>query len=411
MFLKTPVKCPECMSASKYILLALLLLFLVPTMGAQSNSTCNLTTGSCQTGGAGGIATTIYTNATGKIGKPVYIAFAYAPGCPHCEALDSFITNLSSTYDIRTTYINALANQATLSRYLSYYKVPQSDYGVVPILFVNNTYCVGDTTCISFLSKNIAAFAKGGTPILNPGSGSLGSLTIFEITGLALVDSINPCAFAVLIFLLSTLFMRDPNKRRDLLFGGFAFALGIFIFYLIIGLLLLMGIKAAVALTGLSNAYIYGAFGVFAILLGLLNLKDYFSYGSMGFVMEVPRSWRPKMLATIEKNVLGKIASIPGAFIAGVLVTAFLLPCITGPYFLAGSLLKSLPLGIASIWLVYYNLLFILPMLVITALVYFSFTSVEKASAFREKNIKKLHLIAGLLLILVGIIMFYSFAA
>ncbi len=399
------------MAASKYAAMAMLLLLLIPIAVAQPNSTCNLTTGSCINGQGTGIVTTIYTNATGKMGMPVYIAFAYAPGCPHCEALDSFIMNLSSTYDIRTTYINAIANQTALSRYLGYYKVPQSDYGVVPILFVNNTYCVGDASCISFLSKSIAAFAKNGTPVMNPGSGNLGGLTIFEITGLALVDSINPCAFAVLIFLLSTLFMRDPNKRRNLLLCGFAFALGIFIFYLIIGLLLLTGIKAALALTGLSNAYIYGAFGAFAILLGILNLKDYFAYGSMGFVMEVPRKWRPRMLATIEKSVLGSLASIPGAFIAGVLVTAFLLPCITGPYFVAGSLLKSLPLGTAAIWLAYYNLLFILPMLVITALVYFSFTSVEKASAFREKNIRKLHLIAGMLLILVGIIMFYSFVA
>ncbi len=393
------------MSFSKYAALALLLLFVVPTIGAQSNSTCNLVTGSCRIGPSSGALTAMHTNATGK---PIYMALAYAPGCPHCEALDNFIANLSLKYNIRMTYINALTNQAALSQYLGYYKVPQSDYGVVPVLFINNTYCVGDTPCMSFLSNNMASFAARGTPVLAPSPSNLGSLSILEITMLALVDSVNPCAFAVLIFLLSMLFMRDPNKRRTILLGGVAFAMGIFLFYLIIGMLLLLGIKAAVAFTGLSNAYIYGAFGIFAVLLGILNMKDYLSYGGMGFVMEVPRRWRPKMLSTIEKNVLGKIASVPGAFIAGVLVTAFLLPCITGPYFLAGSLLKSLPISVAALWLVYYNILFILPMLVITLLVYFSFTSVEKAAAFREKNIRKLHLIAGLLLILVGAIMFYS---
>ncbi len=410
--LKIQMNSSECMPFPKYAILMLLLILLVPIVSAQSNSTCNLETGTCpMIGSSSGITPVISGNAIGRTGKPVYMALAYAPGCPHCEALDSFIANLSSKYDIQMTYINALTNQTTLSKYLDYYKVPQSDYGLVPILFVNNTYCVGDTQCISFLSSNMASFAAKGTPVLAPHSKALGSLSIFEITALALVDSVNPCAFAVLIFLLSMLFMRDPNKRRTILLGGVAFAMGIFLFYLIIGMLLLMGIKAAVAFTGLSNVYIYGAFGIFAVALGLLNMKDYFSYGSMGFVMEVPRRWRPKMLATMEKNVLNRIASVPGAFIAGVLVTAFLLPCITGPYFLAGSLLKNLPLGVAALWLVYYNILFILPMLVITLLVYFSFTSVEKASAFREKNVRKLHLIAGLLLILVGAIMFYSILA
>ncbi len=398
------------MRVSKQVTLALLILALVPALSAQSNTTCNINTGSCVNSGAG-IVTTIYTNATGKIGKPVYMVLAYAPGCPHCEALSSFIANMSKTYDIRTTYINAIRNQSQLSQYLSHYNVSQSDYGVVPVLFVDNAYCVGDTTCMSLLTNSIASFAKNGTPPVTPGTGNIGSLTILELTGLALVDSINPCAFAVLIFLLSTLFMRDPNKRRNILLGGTAFAFGIFIFYLIIGILLLTGIKAALAVTGLSNIYIYSAFGIFAMLLGALNLKDYFAYGSMGFVMEVPRKWRPSMLATIEKSVLGGFASIPGAFIAGVLVTAFLLPCITGPYFVAGSLLKSLPLGVAAIWLVYYNLLFILPMLIITLLVYASFTSIEKAAKFREKNVRVLHLIAGILLILVGIVMFYSVLA
>jgi cytochrome c biogenesis protein CcdA len=160
--------------------------------------------------------------------------------------------------------------------------------------------------------------------------------------------------------------------------------------------------------TGLQNVYVYGAFGVFSIGLGLFNLKDYISYGALGFRMEVPLRWRPKMLGTMDKVLLGKIASVPGAYVAGVLVTAFLLPCITGPYFVAGSLLKDLSVGSAVFWLLYYNFLFVLPMLIITALVYFSFTSIDKASEFRERNVKKLHLVAGVLLILVGIIMLSS---
>jgi thiol-disulfide isomerase/thioredoxin len=396
-------------NSSKY-LAVVPLIFVYLLLGSSTlNSTCNVTTGVCSTGPNGTLTTTIFYNATNKTGKPIYVALAYAPGCPHCAALNSYIGNLSKKYDIRVTYIDAKDNQTTFSKYLEYYNVSESDWNSVPILFINNTYCVGDTSCISFLSANIAKIAIAGTLLPNVNSTSLGKLSILGVTGLALVDSINPCAFAVLIFLLSTLFMRNPNKRYKILLGGISFALGIFVFYTTIGVILLFGIKSIIAVTNLTNAYVYGAFGIFSIILGLLNLKDYFSYGSLGFVMEVPKRWRPKMLATIDKIMMSEIASIPGAFIAGVLVTAFLLPCIIGPYSIAeGNYLRNLPIGIGILWLLYYNFLFILPMLIITILVYLSFTSVEKAHAFREKNIKKLHLIAGILLIAVGAVILSS---
>jgi thiol-disulfide isomerase/thioredoxin len=395
-------------NGSKYLAIVPLILVYLLLGSSTLNSTCNVTTGACSGGANGTLTTTIISNSTNKIGKTIYVALAYAPGCPHCKALNDYIGNLSKTYDIRVVYINAIANQTIFSQYLKYYNVSESYWDSVPMLFINNTYCVGDTSCISFLSSNIASISLTGALLPNVGSASLGKLTILEITGLALVDSINPCAFAVLIFLLSTLFMRNPNKRYKILLGGISFALGIFVFYATVGVMLLLGIKSALAITNLKNVYIYGAFGIFSIILGLLNLKDYFSYGSLGFVMEVPKRWRPKMLATIDKIMMSEIASIPGAFIAGVLVTAFLLPCITGPYFVAGSLLKDLPVGVGILWLLYYNFLFVLPMFIITSLVYLSFTSVEKAHAFREKNIRRLHLIAGILLLAVGAVILSS---
>jgi thiol-disulfide isomerase/thioredoxin len=376
-----------------------MVLMLLPSI--FGSSTCTIGSNGC---GLNSITlNSIAVNSIGKTGKPVYMVLAFANGCTHCEALNDYIRNLSGTYDIRMTYINAVTNQTALTRYFSYYKVPTDNWDTVPILFVKNAYCVGDTQCESFLSANMAAFAKNGTqPIEVSGSG-LGSLTVAELTGLALVDSVNPCAFAVLIFLLSTLFMRNPDKRHRILLGGIAFALGIFAFYITVGILLVLGIRSVLAVSNLNSVYVYGAFGVFAIILGILNIKDYVAHGKFGFAMEVPKRWRPKMLGTMDK-ILFEFASIPASFIAGVVVTAFLLPCITGPYFVAGSLLRNLPTGAAILWLAYYNFLFILPMLIITALVYMSFTTVEKAHAFRERNIERLHLLAGLMLLIVGIV-------
>ena len=346
--------------------LFIIMLMLLPS--AFGSTTCTVGSKGCPLNSSSTM-NSIAVNSIGKTGKPVYMVFAFASGCTHCEALNNYMRNLSRTYDLRVTYLNALTNQSALAQYLNYYKVPTSDWDTVPILFINNSYCVGDTQCESFLSGNIAALAKNGTQQVTVAGTGLGGITIAELTGLALVDSINPCAFMVLIFLLSTLFMRNPEKRYRIVLGGVAFALGIFTFYITVGILLVLGIRSVLAVSNLKNVYIYGAFGVLSIILGILNLKDYFAYGKFGFAMEVPKRWRPKMLGTMDK-ILFQFASIPASFIAGIAVTAFLLPCITGPYFVAGSLLKNLPTGTAIMWLAYYNFLFVLPMLIITALVY-----------------------------------------
>lgn len=42
--------------------------------------------------------------------------------------------------------------------------------------------------------------------------------------------------------------------------------------------------------------------GIFGILIGLANLKDFFWYGE-GFIMEVPLAWRPRMMKIIQAVV------------------------------------------------------------------------------------------------------------
>ena len=53
--------------------------------------------------------------------------------------------------------------------------------------------------------------------------------------------------------------------------------------------------------------------------------------------------------------------------------------------------------------LIYYNLIFVLPMILITLIVYFGYSKVEKISGWKERNIKLLHLIAGILVFGIGI--------
>ena len=102
------------------------------------------------------------------------------------------------------------------------------------------------------------------------------------------------------------------------------------------------------------------------------------------------------------KIYIRKATSPAGAFLSGLIVSLFLLPCTSGPYFVAGGLLSQMNLLTAAPWLILYNTVFILPMVAITAAVYGGFASVEKISDWREENIEKLHLIAGIILIAIG---------
>jgi len=222
-------------------------------------------------------------------------------------------------------------------------------------------------------------------------------LNFGRITLLALADSVNPCAMAVLTMVLITILIQNPGKRKKVLYAGLAFASSIFVGYLFYGLIIIQFFKTFTEVLRENSVLIYRGLAIFAMVLGGLNIKDFFMYKKGGVGTEMPIWMRPK-----AKKVIQKITSPRGAFIIGFLVTLFLLPCTIGPYIIASGLLSELGTLGALPWLMYYNLLFILPMVIIVGLVYYGFTKVQEVSGWKDKNIKFLHLIAGILLFIVG---------
>lgn len=222
--------------------------------------------------------------------------------------------------------------------------------------------------------------------------------TLGKITLLALADSVNPCAIAVLLMVLITILIQNPEKRKRVLYAGLAFVSAVFIGYIFYGLILVQFFKTFAEFLGKNSSYVYDGLAVLAMLFGALNIKDFFFYKKGSFSTEMPIFLRPKVKRTIEK-----ITSPSGAFIIGFLVTLFLLPCTIGPYIVASGLISGLTFIQTIPWLLYYNIIFLIPMLIIVGIVYFGFARIEDVSGWKERNIKKLHLIAGILLFLVGL--------
>ncbi|RLC37853.1 hypothetical protein DRH29_00345 [candidate division Kazan bacterium] len=216
--------------------------------------------------------------------------------------------------------------------------------------------------------------------------------TFWAITGAAFADSVNPCAIAVLLLLITGLVViKDKNI---ILKTGLAFVAGLYTTYYAIGL----GLLGAVQLAGLGFI-LHKIVGIIAILIGLANIKDFFWYGKLGFVTEVPRSWRPTM-----KGLIKKVASPIMAFVIGVIVTFFELPCTGGPYlFVLGLLSKEFSWSAVLVTLLYYNLIFVLPLVLILLLIRFGYTTADQTMEWKNKNLKILHLVVGIVMVVLGV--------
>ena len=224
-------------------------------------------------------------------------------------------------------------------------------------------------------------------------------LTLPKIVSLAAVDAVNPCALAVLTLMLIAILTYNPKKKKNVLLAGLAFTLSVFIMYLFYGLVIIRFFQVIQTLTAI-RLWLYKILGVVAILLGLLNLRDFFHYKPGRLGTEMPIALRPKV-----KKIISGITSPKGAFVVGLFVTVFLLPCTIGPYVIAGGILSALELMKTIPWLLLYNAIFVLPMLAITLVVYAGIKKVEDVSGWKDRNIRYLHLVAGLIIICLGIAM------
>ena len=255
-----------------------------------------------------------------------------------------------------------------------------------------------DGSSIAYEDMNIENLP--GSPRIWGGSehGPLEAPTVLAVMAAAAVDAINPCAFAVLVILLSG--VTASGGRRKALMAGLAFTTAIFVSYILMGL----GIFSISMLPGIAY-YFYKAVAILALIVGILNIKDYFWEGAMGVLSSVPESWRPKI-----QKLLDDVTSVPGALVSGLAVSMFLLPCTSGPYVIVLALLAYETTRIlAAMLLLLYNLIFVLPMILIVIAVYFGLTTTAKAAHWRHKRLGLLHLIAGAVMLCMGIWMLFFY--
>jgi len=330
------------------------------------------------------------------------VVFFYGPGCPHCANESKFLETIEDKYpNLNIVRLNINSEWDYYTELFENYNVDPVVLGKVPILFVGNKYRLGEPIISNNFEKDYldcVASNDGTCPLITEKETEKEKFSLLVFLGLAGADSVNPCELAVLIILMTAILTRYPKQKNKALKAGVLFSLAIFLMYFIFGILIITGFKVATDALNVAQTPFYILLAAIAIIMGSLNIKDAIWYGGGGFIMEVPQKWRPKM-----KSVINGTTSPKGAFFVGLIVSFFLTPCTAGPYIIASGYLAKVAWLTALPLLLIYMLIFISPMIVITILAYFGFAKVEDMGGWRERNLKKLHWIAGLLMLGIGI--------
>jgi cytochrome c biogenesis protein CcdA len=277
-------------------------------------------------------------------------------------------------------------------------------YGIkaagVPTLVIGSRVLVGETqirdnaeSVILQLAQHPVSPSPAPTHAVPDGAcpASVTSFTLPLVITCALIDSVNPCAFAVLVFLLLSIITLE-SRRRVLAVGG-AYIAAVFLFYLLSGI----GLFTVVRQSGLSSVLFFAA-AVMAILLGLVNVIDVIRKKE-GFILAIPESRK----GVIDKYI--REASLPAAFILGVFVGIFELPCTGGIYLaILGLMSRTLTFSEGLPYLILYNFIFVLPLIAILLIVSFGL-SPETVNSWRVENRRVLRLGIGLAMIAIGVVM------
>jgi len=222
---------------------------------------------------------------------------------------------------------------------------------------------------------------------MNPGI----DIKLATVVVTALVDSVNPCAIGVMLLLVTYLARLRSQKKRMILVGSIYIA-AVYIAYFLIGIGLLMFLQKF----GLAEPV--GIFvGILIIGAGILEIKDFFWYGQ-GFSLTIPARY----VAPIKKYA--RKGTIPAVIALGFLVAAVELPCTGGPYLAITAILAKDFQWVALWYLLLYNLIFVMPLIVILVLSYFG-ASVPKMKAWKMKYRKWMRLAIGIVLIALGVLL------
>lgn len=355
----------------------------------------------------------------------VNIYYFYGDGCPHCTEAKPFLEELEKKYpQLNIVSYETWYNQENANLFVAMSAACGTNVVGVPTVFIGHKPIIGFDTpegtgkeiekevikyiqeggvdLMQHLGENLTSCpSKEQEQIVNlPVVGRIDtskiSLPVFTII-IGLLDGFNPCAMWVLLFLLALLVYTRSRKRMFIIGGTFILISGI-VYYLFmaawLNLFLLVGFIP----------YLRVVVGLFAVIIGLINIKDLFFF-KKGVSLSIPESAKPKLFEKMRQVV--QEAALPIALIS-VTVLAFTvnsieLLCTAG---FPAIYTKILTLNNLSTFSYYAYLLLYIIMYMIDDLLVFTIAVLTLSSKkLTEKQGKWMKFISGFMMLALGLLL------
>lgn len=224
------------------------------------------------------------------------------------------------------------------------------------------------------------------------------SLPVFTLV-IAGFDAFNPCAFFVLLLLLSLLVHGQSRARMVLVGGVFIFMSGLMYFLFMaawLNLFFVIGHLTVITATA----------GVLAVGAGLLNVKDFFWF-KQGPSLSIPDSARPGLFRRMTRliNASSLPALLGGAAALAAVANLYELLCTSGfpmVYTRVLTMRQLYPAGYYG-YLALYNLIYVTPM----ALIVLVFAWTLGGWKLTEHGGRVLKLLSGIMMLALGVVLIF----
>lgn len=339
------------------------------------------------------------------------VYFFYSEECDVCQVQLEEVKAMaedSNSFSLATYEISTNRENLELLFYLLDRFAPHNFDFSIPVVFIGSQALIGEqdigNSLEIYLNQPDAQFSDATEEAVNQFWQSKNQnqdtaqkfLTIPAVIGAAAIDSINPCAIAIILFLISSLFL-SADRKKVLIYGSIYIGT-IFLVYLGLGLGFIYFLKSI----NISSLF-FVVVGALLILAGLLSLKDYFWYGK-GPSLGLPGPIKQSIQHHIEKATVASVITV------GILISIFESTCSGAIYLGILSLVSSRGLDARLMGLLLlYNFIFVLPLIVIMVAFYFGFPVKKINRWLIQKKRKAYRLITGIVLISLGVYLIIYF--
>ncbi|MBU1143429.1 MAG: hypothetical protein KKH92_07270 [Firmicutes bacterium] len=343
----------------------------------------------------------------------VYFGSIYCSVCQNLEDTDLAFERLESQGVIVKKYIleDDTKNTETFRNYQFTFDVPANE-GLVPILFVGDTYFAGREAINNAIDNFEIRDISQSIPMLDIMVAPPSSFSLVYFVLLGFVDGVNPCAIAMLLLFISLLGF--TKKKEILLPVAFTFISAIFISYFLFGTILYQYLFQLRFLSFLVKTIPWIIIGISGVLF-LLNFYDFVV--SMLQKYNLIKNQLPKGIQKFNRRLMEKFTQKMDegskmiyviTFTIGIIISFTEFLC-TGQAYLTAILHLihfSENIGRGLILLAIYNLIFVLPLIIITLLAYKT-QSIQSISIFMREKLHWIKLFNAL--VFLAILIYYLF--